>query len=161
MVRIFTGLFASFCVLAAYAANTPPEFAQFRIAELSSTTVKSIDLSGNPKARIFKTTASRAIGQAANFAGHYVVVTQGCGSPCQAIALVDVGSGKVYPAPFSASLGISFRVDSRLLVESPTENIAEYYGGSIPPGAARMFYSSYYEWVETSKKFRLIYSDWP
>jgi hypothetical protein len=142
-------------------AEQVPEFAKYLVSEISTTKVTGTDLSVSHEARLFKTSASKTIGQTANFAGHYVVVTQGCGTSCQAVALVDVLSGKVYPANFSAGLGTAFKVNSRLLIDSPPENIKEFYGSSLPPLRERMYYSYYYEWNENSKQFRRIYSDEP
>ena len=36
-----------------------------------------------------------------NFAGHYIVVTWPCGSPCEMMAIVDAATGKVYSPPLS------------------------------------------------------------
>ena len=36
-----------------------------------------------------------------NFAGHYIVVTWACGSPCGMMAIVDAATGKVYRPPIS------------------------------------------------------------
>jgi hypothetical protein len=107
----------------------PPSFSDYPGLAVSTEKVKSIDLGNSKKAREFKATAREAIGKAPNFAGHYVVVTQGCGSPCQAVALVEVPSGKVYVAPFCTALGSDFRAESRLFIDSPPENILEYYNG--------------------------------
>lgn len=35
-----------------------------------------------------------------NFAGHYVIVRWGCGSPCLMVAIVDLRTGRVFPPPF-------------------------------------------------------------
>jgi hypothetical protein len=36
-----------------------------------------------------------------NFAGHYIVIEWGCGSPCGMMAIVDALTGKVYTPPIS------------------------------------------------------------
>jgi hypothetical protein len=36
-----------------------------------------------------------------NFAGHYIVVTWACGSPCEMMAIVDAATGRVYNPPIS------------------------------------------------------------
>ena len=140
-------------------ADGPPRFADYPVPAVSTEKVKSIDLRNSKKALNFKTAAREVIGRAPNFAGHYVVITQGCGTSCQAVALVEVTSGKVHVAPFSTALGSEFRTESRLFIDSPTENILEYYDGAIPRD--RLFYSYYYEWDESRKEFRLIYRDEP
>ena len=72
----------------------------------------------------------------ANFAGHYVIVQWGCGSPCLMAAIVDLANGPVLPPPFHQGSGnsyfqvpwafprspaLSYRRDSRLLIASICE----------------------------------------
>jgi hypothetical protein len=70
-----------------------------------------------------------------NFAGHYVIVTWGCGSPCLMAAIVDEKNGRVFPPPFHNGPGDSYfqvpwdfpmeplvyRLDSRLLIANICE----------------------------------------
>jgi hypothetical protein len=67
-----------------------------------------------------------------NFAGHYIVIVWGCGSPCLMMAVCDAATGAVYNPPLSArglalsvlvlpdSVGgnasIAYRRDSRLMI---------------------------------------------
>lgn len=66
-----------------------------------------------------------------NFAGHYAIITWGCGSPCLMAAIVDVKSGGVYSPPFHHGRGhsyfqvpwafpmsppLEYRLNSRLLI---------------------------------------------
>ena len=43
-----------------------------------------------------------------NFAGHYFIVTWGCGSPCLMAAIVDGETWRVYPPPFHHGPGYSY-----------------------------------------------------
>lgn len=52
----------------------------------------------------------------ANFAGAFALVELGCGTGCQSIVVVDLRDGTIHFAPRSATLGTSFRIDSRLLI---------------------------------------------
>jgi len=71
-----------------------------------------------------------------NFAGHYVIVTWGCGSPCLMAAIVDLETGRVLPPPFYHGPGhsyfqvpwafpmapaLAYRLDSRLLIANICE----------------------------------------
>jgi hypothetical protein len=70
-----------------------------------------------------------------NFAGRYVIVKWGCGSPCLMAAFVDLANGRVLPPPFHHGPGHSFfqvpwafpkvplqyRVNSRLLIANICE----------------------------------------
>lgn len=77
-------------------------------------------------------------GPGANFAGHYIIVTWGCGSPCLMAAIVDLKTGRVYPPPFHHGPGhsyfqvpwafpmnppLSYKLDSRLLVANICEEL--------------------------------------
>ena len=70
-----------------------------------------------------------------NFAGHYVIVTWGCGSPCLMAAFVDLKDGRILPPPFHHGSGhsyfqvpwafpkepLQYRVNSRLLIANICE----------------------------------------
>jgi hypothetical protein len=71
-----------------------------------------------------------------NFAGHYVIVTWGCGSPCLMAAIVDLKTGRVFPPPFHHGPGhayfqvpwafpaeppLAYRLNSRLLITNACE----------------------------------------
>ncbi|MGD1095259.1 MAG: hypothetical protein ABSB35_25115 [Bryobacteraceae bacterium] len=69
-----------------------------------------------------------------NFAGHYFIITWGCGSPCLMAAVVDARNGGVYPPPFhhgrayfqvpwadSSTPPLDYRLDSRLLIANVCE----------------------------------------
>jgi len=51
-----------------------------------------------------------------NFAGAYYLATVGCGSGCDAIFVIDLHNGHVFAAPQSATNGVSFQKDSRLII---------------------------------------------
>lgn len=72
-----------------------------------------------------------------NFAGHYFIVTWGCGSPCLMAAIVDGKSGRVLPPPFHhgpsqshfqvpwafpMQPALDYRLDSRLLIANICES---------------------------------------
>jgi len=89
-----------------------------------------------------------------NFAGHYTVVTWGCGSDCRWYAVVDARTGRVYFNPNAASVmtvpsqdepSLQFRIDSRLLVVS-----GYVWGIRGEPSEAKY----YYEW--RNNRFSLL-----
>lgn len=51
-----------------------------------------------------------------NFAGAYYLATVGCGTACEAIFVIDLRDGRVFAAPESASNGVLFQKDSRLII---------------------------------------------
>ena len=83
------------------------------------------------------TTGKELAVQGPNFAGRYVIVRWGCGSPCLMMAIVDSKTGRVFPPPFHHGPGhsyfqlpwafpmeppLAFRVDSRLLIAKICES---------------------------------------
>lgn len=53
-----------------------------------------------------------------NFAGKYLILSWGCGSPCQENVIIDYENGKIVHS-FSSSLGIDFKKNSRLVIINP------------------------------------------
>ncbi|UPT68330.1 MAG: hypothetical protein M0D57_06750 [Sphingobacteriales bacterium JAD_PAG50586_3] len=87
-----------------------------------------INYKSNKIAREYKTMITQSyIGadDGANFAGHYIVASWGCGMPCQQCALVDMLDGKVYEGPF-AEQGFEFVRESRLLIVNPPPDSTGY-----------------------------------
>ncbi|WP_105383708.1 hypothetical protein [Neorhizobium alkalisoli] len=73
--------------------------------------------------RNFATRLRRAVSQPANFAGHYIFATWGCGAECLGGAVIDARTGKVAWLPYSVCCWgkgepFSFKNDSRLIVFS-------------------------------------------
>lgn len=73
----------------------------------------------NPGSEQFRTHYEKATEGGVNFAGQYTLVTWGCGSGCQVLSLVDRANGNILNVPFTASMGVEFRKDSRLLIVNP------------------------------------------
>jgi hypothetical protein len=76
----------------------------------------------------FRTVISQGASQGANFAGHYAVITIGCGTDCSSTTVVDVQSGKIFDFPLGGeeyyNLALSYRPDSRLMIAHWQENEA-------------------------------------
>lgn len=75
------------------------------------------DFSTNPEAKRFITRIKNECANGINFAGHYTLVTWGCGSPCQSGVIVDRKTGKIYNG-FSTSLGSEFKKDSKMIIRN-------------------------------------------
>ncbi len=72
-----------------------------------------------------------------NFAGHYIIVEIGCGSPCIMMAIVDALTGRIYNSPMASGLQMSwlgggpwlpeveFRLNSNLIIMRPCPNLAK------------------------------------
>ena len=75
----------------------------------------TVDLTSDKNGRTFRTNLREAAKEKPNFAGEMILTTWGCGSSCQAVALINARNGKVTMGP-SASYDVTFHLESRLLV---------------------------------------------
>ncbi len=92
-----------------------------------------LDLSSNI-AQTYKTILSKALTQPANFNGHYVITTVGCGSGCMHYIGVDKNTGQAFDGP-SEDMGMygglpgeqqNFSVESNILKVVAYDQIAVY-----------------------------------
>ena len=134
-----------------YSPEHPPRFEDFRVVSKFRGQPVPVNLASHPEARTFRTVLREGAAQGPNFAGHDTVVTWGCGTACQMVAVVDAGDGKVSFATFTTSMGASYRLDSRLFIANPPEELKlmskEYLAGQD-------LSIEYYVWE--NHKFRLI-----
>lgn len=103
-----------------------------------------------PRARHYRTVIASEAQKESNFAGHYRLVTWGCGTDCRGFAIVDRLSGRVYLPPGinyvagvmgNAEPRVDFRTDSRLLILT----------GSLDDELEGKFF---YEW--TGRRLKLL-----
>ena len=67
-------------------------------------------------------TGKELSGPGPNLAGHYTIITWGCGSQCLMAAIVDLKTGRVYPPPFHHGPGHSyFQVPWAFPMDPPLE----------------------------------------
>jgi hypothetical protein len=85
-----------------------------------------------------------------NFAGHFTVITWGCGSPCHTTVVVDAKSGRVFDG-LTSQYDEEYRLDSRLLVidRLACEDTADV----VSPGSSLEF-MRFFEWRDSS--FELV-----
>ena len=107
-------------------ADQLPKFSQFPARKYNRGPTGRVDLS-DPHAYSYRTRLREGAQQGANFAGHYRVVTWGCGTDCETGAIIDAFTGHVVFLPSVNSYqmehemdpdynSIVFRLDSRLIV---------------------------------------------
>ena len=103
MKRILSGLVLIGCAVGATSAGADERFKfdAYPASAVSTKAVSKIDWKSNPDLADgrSKEAVERVVGQNANFAGHFVVTSFGCGTGCQSTVFVDVNNGKVYKAP--------------------------------------------------------------
>ncbi len=102
-----------------------PRFEDYPVEQISQAPPVNVDFSHDKRARLYRTVLRLGARSGPNFAGHFTVVTWGCGSSCQQFAIVDALTGKVHFSQvlpyvsWSASddpFGLQFRLNSRLLI---------------------------------------------
>lgn len=97
-------------------------FTDFPAGPVYTGSASKINFTSHPIAKTFRTRIMETVqAQGVNFAGHYCLVTWGCGSPCQMSVVVDLRSGNVYDGK-TASLGYEFQATSRMLIVNPVGN---------------------------------------
>lgn len=115
-----------------------PSFQQYSVSDYFQGMPAAIDLTSHPDSARFAGQLRAKLDQGPNFAGHYRLVSWGCGTHCTALMLVDLRSGAVHDGVV-AELGLHFRVDSALLIVNPRPE--EYFEiGEVPPWAATRYY---------------------
>ncbi|TGE29199.1 hypothetical protein [Hymenobacter metallicola] len=109
------------------------------------------DFTTNPHARWHRTRIREGAKQPANFAGHYRLITWGCGSSCQMSALVDQHTGRIYDVPETAA-GLEYHLNSRLLITDYSDEEAgprSFLLNSIyPPPAFYLWTGSRFEQLD-------------
>src|SRR5882672_4908831 len=87
-----------------------------------SPAVPRLDRSLTPNEWQYRTAIRKAAPDGPNFAGHYTVVTWGCGTECQMHAILDGRTGQFISFGCGPSMGLRYTLKSRLLVVNPSEN---------------------------------------
>jgi hypothetical protein len=119
----------------AFADDFPPGFGDFQVQPFKGRLAKLQIVSEKDKQ--YATRLRELSHQKPNFAGHYTLVSWGCGASCVMAAAIDAETGKVTWLPFTLccwdvtiSEPLEFRRDSRLLVAHGSRNetgAGDYY----------------------------------
>ena len=120
----------------------PPQFSDYPVSEV----FRGRPVRPAPSVGISPT----QLPAAPNFAGHFMVVTWGCGTECQQLDILDAKNGRVYSPPFAPRLGAAYRVDSALLMVDPPDEWRRSYGpdlAQVHDGPPRV---EYFRWTGTS-----------
>jgi hypothetical protein len=114
-----------FCLSAFPAEKPGPPFGDYPATNLFKGRPAKVDFKSHPQARMYRTQLRDQTKRGANFAGHFRLVTWGCGTSCQSFAIVDCETGRVYfkkdlpyvtAAPAEDGPQLHFKVNSRLFV---------------------------------------------
>lgn len=104
------------------AGNKLPDFADNPIpgAQVFNVSPEPVDLSSYPGAKTYRTKLQDGASHGPNFAGHYTVVSIGCGTQCQENWIIDAQTGKIL-YKFHSVIGIRFQPDSALMIVNPPD----------------------------------------
>lgn len=130
-----------------------PKFSDYNVEELGESLIKPVpvNLNSHPKANEFRTTIRNAEENGPNFAYKYTIATWGCGTACHSYAVIDSSNGNVYFSNIGAQLGVSYNINSHLLIVDPPEMIYENYGNNIDDALYPA--TKYYVWKNNDFKF--------
>lgn len=109
-----------------------PSFENFPVAEedVFRGTPAPVNFSSMPEALHYKTVITEGAKRGPNFAGHYTIVTWGCGSPCQISAVVDAITGNIVAYAgdsLSTGYGVKYKINSKMLVvDDPGESLKNF-----------------------------------
>ena len=126
-----------------------PAFDDYSVGERAPATLTPADVRSGAEAHRYRTVLRRSDREPPNFAGHFTIVTIGCGTSCARLAVVDRSSGRVYfPAElgalhssmYDADYGYRFVVGSRLI------------RGCGDPAESGRPACRYYEWTGESAR---------
>lgn len=164
------------CTIAAQPAVKAPAFEDYPVTEIFKGTPVApvLDTADQRDFRKIQDGVTKGIGvlregkeqPGPNFAGHYIVVTWSCGSPCGMTAIVDAATGKVYKPPISEGFmlpplvtpvpgdpdhytawvaDVQFRQNSKLMIVK----------GNPGPSKGRTNYAHYFLWEANQWKLLL------
>ena len=111
-----------------------PQFRDYVVADTYSGAPALVNFCISPGARYYRTRLREGAAKGPNFAGHFTIVTWGCGSDCYDIAIVDARTGRVWFAPFTGAIALSFRGNSRLLIVDPQAEREKRFPNGLPSG---------------------------
>jgi hypothetical protein len=108
---------------ATHRSDASPRFEDFPIESVFTGAPANVNLASHPDGKTLATRLTEVNPYDTRFAGHYRIVEIGCGTACQSIWAVDLVDGSIYSL-FTASSGVAYRADSRLIVMNDPEFFA-------------------------------------
>lgn len=100
-----------------------PQFYEYHVPPSAFSTTTTVNFESRPEALRFKTAISDWFNKGPQSGRFYVIAGWGCGSGCQAHAIIDSRDGKITAYGLPTSDGIAYNLDSNLLVLNPPWNV--------------------------------------
>lgn len=133
-------------LLAQPQATPLPRFEDFRADAGFTGTPAALVTAGSTLARTYRTRLREGAAKGPNFAGHFTLVSWGCGASCQDWAVVDARTGQVSEWMIRTTVGAEFRRESRLLLVDTPKLADEMFGGKAPATCAACGTPGAYLW---------------
>jgi len=96
------GLCLLVAVASAVQAADAPKFRDYPVTHVFNGKAAKLRLTGENK-QYYSAYFEDAAAKGVTFAGHYAVVTRGCGSTCVVADILDLQTGRTFKVPFSIS----------------------------------------------------------
>ena len=113
----FSFILALFLCANLFAQNIQ-QFPKAYAVELYNGPLADPDFDTNPEALMFRTRIKITCAtEGVNFAGHYTLVSFGCGTACQANFVIDRKTGEIFEG-FTTELGVAFDSRSSMLIKN-------------------------------------------
>ena len=93
-----------------------------------------VDFSKDLSYKTYHTEITTQAAEGPNFAGHYTLVSWGCGTGCMVYIILDAVTGKIAYIPEKALLYSypSHTLESRMLIFNPKANYSDFEGKTLP-----------------------------
>ena len=128
------GASTSLAIRTGFDSDNDPRFEDMPVTEKFAGKPAPVKLL-TTEARRYRTVIREGAREGPNFAGHFTIVTWGCGAGCVQFAIVDAKTGLVYSPRFYVAARthfdeetdqpdepLQFRIDSKLLIVSGSPN---------------------------------------
>lgn len=142
------------------AVSATPLFEDYAVAheDIFTGEPAPVDLSSSSIGEMFRTRLTEGVQEGPNFAGHYTVVSWGCGTMCAQFVIIDAETGTIFNPEQGFETGIEYRLDSRLLVLNPINEVKNVYpdASMIPEWLTTQYYEWTGESLELVDSFKVI-----
>jgi hypothetical protein len=125
-------------------AERPPRFEDYAVLDTTfDGRPAAVNIGTADYGQRFQAILRRGAAAGPNFAGHFTVVTWGCGTACQASVVVDAVTGNLSQQVLTTARGVQFRRDSGLLIADPEDP-----ANPDPPGCTTCGTTAHYVWQD-------------
>ena len=126
-----------------------PRFDSYRVVDSFAGLPAAIRTADSKLGKRYRTVLREGAKKGPNFAGHFTLVSWGCGSSCQMWGVIDARTGQVFDWIVQSMAGAEFYLNSRLLIIDSPKRVREAFGDSPGPSCAACGTPDAYEWVGT------------